>query len=178
MKLAPALKQKLDQRVDEFIREMKPSNSKFFTYSELMRKFKKSLQEFSEEVYEEKNNDFIDEQINNLEENITPSVRELTDGTDEIITSVLAIEIAKIIYSNNKEEFTKKEIDIGRKVVSEAIRYLYPDLDSGPHKKVFNNLGKYIYRNQQKQNIGQGSGCIVILFAVGSLSTIFSFYLV
>lgn len=178
------LRQKLNQRVDSFISEMNPSDGNFFTYSELMHQFQNSLEEFSKQVYGEKNKDFIEEQQKELNESISPAVRDMTDGADEIISSLLVIEIAKIIYRDgiDEEEFSKKkyrpELDDGSEAIFRAIGYLYPDMDTGPHKKVFEKLGKHIFRNRKNQKLGQGSGCMVILFAIGSLSTLFAFYIV
>lgn len=172
------LRHKLNQRVDIFISEMEPSDGKFYTYSELMNQFRQSLEEFSTHVYGKRNEDFIKEQQEELNENISPAIMDMTDGADEIISSLLVIEIAKIIFQEgvDEETFSKKkyrpDLDQGREAIYRSIRYLYPDKDNGPHKKVFEKLGKYIFRNQK---INQGSGCIITLIAIGSLSTLIIF---
>jgi len=175
MEFDKSLKVKLDNRVDSFIKEMEPSEDRVLTYNELMPRFHKSLKEYSILAYQEENEKFINEQLSELKENLTPAVREMTDGADEIISSLSVIEIAKIIFENgvDNEGFGRQEyrpeLDDGREAIFRALRYLYPDVNKGPHKKISNKLGKYIHRNQRQNNLAQNSGCVVIIIIFAGL---------
>lgn len=166
---------KLDQRIESFITEMRPENDHMFTYDELMPIYENKLKEYSNMVFGESSNDFTDEMLLELKESIYPAVREATDGTDEIITSILIIELSKIIYQYEKDVSKNLEtnIDIGRDVVIRASNFLFGDFKrdgNAPMDKLFNTLGKHVYRNQSNNVLNQSSGCLVIFISlIGSI---------
>tara|TARA_R110002124_G_C8913628_1_gene510702 strand:- start:675 stop:1223 length:549 start_codon:yes stop_codon:yes gene_type:complete len=178
-----ALKQKVDENLESFIGKMKPENGRLFTYSELMLYYKKLLHEFSQLAYQEINKAFIDEQLRELKQNINPTVRASTDGTDEIIGAIAVIETTKIILEHGVEDDkygrkeNRPELDDANEAIFRSMRYLYTN-SGGPAKKIHDRLGKYIYRNNNKATVGQSSGCVVtILIFSGFISTIFGFFL-
>jgi len=178
-----ALKQKIDENLESFITKMKPRNGHLFTYSELMPLYKKLLQEYSQLAYQDINETFIEEQLNELKQSINSTVRASTDGTDEIIGAIVTIETAKIIFEYGVEDDkygrkeNRPELDDANEAIFRSMRYLYTN-NGEPAKKISDRLGKYIYRNHDKANVGQNSGCVVIfLIFAGSLSTLFGIIL-
>lgn len=156
------LRKKLNERLDSFIREVKPNDDRLFTSKELMPIYKEKLNEYSNEVYGKINDDFINEMLTELKNSLTPHVMETTDGTDEILTSILDIELATIIFRyGEKNENDLSDKDRGRDSIRRAILYFF----AGPHKKFFNTLKKHIYRNQSANSLSQNSGCVVLLIS-------------
>lgn len=155
------LKNKLASRVDTFIKEMEHRNDHMFTYDELMPIYEKKLKEYSKMVYGSGSSDFTKKMFNdlkesiypdNLGESISPPVKETTDGTDEIITSLMILELGSIVYEyeSSRNLNTHSSIDYGRDSIRTAILYFYNKFnktDDEPVNRFFNVLGKHIYRN-------------------------------
>ncbi len=155
------LKNKLASRVVSFINEMEPQNDRMFTYDKLMPVYEKKLKEYSKMVYGSVSNDFTKKMFNdlqesiypdNLGESISPAVKEATDGTDKIITSLMILELGSIIYEykSSRNLNTDSSIDYGRKSIRRAILYFYNNFnktDDAPVNRFFNVLGKHIYRD-------------------------------
>jgi len=156
------LRKKLNERIESFIREVKPNGDRLFSSKELMPIYEEKLNEYSNEVYGKIDIDFINEMLTELKNSLTPNVIETTDGTDEILTSILDIELATIIFrydEKNRNDLSDK--DRGRDSIRRAILYFF----DGPHKKFFNALKKHIYRSQSANNLSQNSGCVVLLIS-------------
>jgi len=160
------LRKNLNERIESFIREVKPSDDRLFTSKELMPIYEEKLNEYSKEVYGAIDDDFINQMLRELKNSLTPHVMETTDGTDEILTSILDIELATIIFRyDEKNENTLSDKDRGRDSIRRAILYFF----DGPQKEFFNTLKKHIYRNQSANSLSQNSGCVILLISTISL---------
>ncbi|MDR9365545.1 MAG: hypothetical protein RI575_09420 [Balneolaceae bacterium] len=166
---------KIDQRIDEYIVEMKPSEDHLFTYDELMPIYITKLQEFSELVFGDINKAYVNGEIEEFTGNLTEATMDATDGSDEIITEILAIECAKIVYKNNEIE-SPEEIDQETKAFAayhKAMNYLFVE-EGKPGMKVTEKFKRNIYRDtrkkEQAEKAANSSGCLVLIIALSSLA--------
>ncbi|HBX66195.1 MAG: hypothetical protein CL670_04585 [Balneola sp.] len=171
-KLSNDTVKKLNQRVDEFIVEIEPSEDHLFTYDELMPIYKSKLQEYSELVFGKINKDYIDEEFEELTKKLTAATLDATDGSDEILTEILGIECAKIVFKNNEVK-SSEEVDQETKAYEaqhKAMSYLFID-GNKPGMRVTEEFKRNIYRDiRKKEQAANNSGCLVLIFALSSLA--------
>ncbi len=159
------LKSKLDSKIESFIQEFKPKDDGMLYSTDLMNIYKVKLNEFALLVKSEPKEDFIDEMLFELKESLTPAVIEATDGTDEIITSLLIVELAKIIYQHESQDINISNTPNtdGRSLIRRGTIYFYGDFQrnsQAPVNYFFKTLGKHIYRTS---NLDKNTGCLVLI---------------
>jgi hypothetical protein len=94
------LKKKLDEKLLSVIKEFKPIDKRLLDAENLITDYKSKLEAYTKEIKGEVNQQLIDEMINELNSNINQEVKMSTGGTDEVLSDIACIEMARVIYQD------------------------------------------------------------------------------
>jgi len=119
----------IENLIDELIEEIKPKKNvyEFDTLYELMEL---KLESYSIEVNGKIDPAVVDYVKDELEENLTPSALNATNGIDNLLSWIFSIEIASIIVKNERDKIEALSdegysVNVGKIGLMKAINYLF-----------------------------------------------------
>lgn len=126
MEFSQELINKINNRIRLFTIEITSISPSSLTSARLLSLYRSKLIKYSVHVYGDLNQDFIQQELQSTIHKIEPEVNDFPTGTFEILSSLMDIEIAEVIFDADSQLkiFDGDKADKGKRALLKSIYFL------------------------------------------------------